>query len=84
MVNSAAGGKPAKPDYWIRGGREVRLKGGYGPIMTVMRVIEVRRRLPGGTYKTYIEGVLCTYIDEWDGQKVKKRFHTRALEPYGQ
>lgn len=67
--------------YWIEGGAKARLKGGYGPVMTIMRVIQVRRKLKSGIHKTYVEGVLCTFIDSFDGKEVKKRFHTRELEP---
>ncbi len=83
VVNSGGGQKPVR-DYWIKGGLQARLKGGYGPVMTVMRVLEVRRKLRSGEVRNYIEGVLCTFKDPFDGRQVKKRFHTRALEPYRQ
>lgn len=74
--------KQPEERYWIKGGLCVRLKGGYGPRMTVMRVLEVRKQSAQGQ-RTVIQGVLCTYKDPFDGKDVKKRFHTQDIEPCG-
>ncbi len=67
--------------YWIKGGVKVRIKGGYGPEMEVMHVISLRRRMRDGTYRSCIEGVVCSFIDPFDGSETKKRFHTSELQP---
>ena len=67
--------------YWIKPGIMVQRLDGTGPVMTVLRLERVSKKLPNGDRKTYLKGVSCYWIDAM-GQKQIGRFHTAELKQW--